>query len=163
MDYETIALSGELQGVLLAPERPNGLGVVVLGGSSGSVDVQRAALFARRGAFVIAQKWFGGEGQAPAICEIPLETFGRAAAELVDRGCNRIVLAGTSRGAEAVLLAASLGVGVDIDAVIAFSPSSLVWPCIYRSSAGDRWIQSSSWTHRGEPLTFVPYDEAAFE
>ena len=28
------------------------------------------------------------------------------------------------------------------------------------SSGGDRWIQSSSWTHRGEPLTFVPYDEA---
>ncbi|HSZ53750.1 MAG TPA: acyl-CoA thioester hydrolase/BAAT C-terminal domain-containing protein [Caulobacteraceae bacterium] len=163
MQYETTQLAGETQGVLLAPERPNGLGVVVLHGSSGRVGVERAALFARGGAFALAQKWFGGEGQAPAICEIPLETFGRAGAELTARGCDRIAMAGTSRGAEAALLAASFGVGVDVEAVIAFSPSSLVWPCIYRSSAGDRWIQSASWTHHGEPLAFVPYDEAAFE
>lgn len=149
--------------MLLAPERPTGVGVVVLGGSSGSVDVERAALFAQRGAFAFAQKWFGGQGQAPAICEIPLETFGRAAAELAAKGCDRIALAGTSRGAEAALLAASLGVGVGVDTVIAFSPSSIVWPCIYRSAAGNRWIQTSSWTHHGEPLAFLPYDEAAFE
>lgn len=163
MQYETIPLEGKAQGVLLAPERPTGLGVVVLGGSSGRVDVERAALFARRGAVALAQRWFGGEGQPPAICEVPLETFGLGAAELARRGCNRIALAGTSRGAEAALLAASLGVGVDIAAAIAFSPSSVVWPCIYRSAAGDRWIQNASWTHRGEPLAFLPFDEAAFE
>jgi dienelactone hydrolase len=163
MEYETTALSGETQGVLLNPESPTGLGVLVLGGSSGRVDVERAALFARRGAVALAQKWFGGEGQPPAICEIALETFGRGVAELADRGCDRIALVGTSRGAEGALLAASLGVGVDIDAVVAFSPSSLAWPCIYRSAAGDRWIQSPSWTHQGEAVAFLPFDEAAYE
>jgi hypothetical protein len=161
VEYETIPLAGEVQGVLLAPERPTGLGVVVLGGSSGSVDVERAGLFAARGAVALAQRWFGGPGQAPAICEIPLETFGRAVDRLANEGCERIALVATSRGAEAALLVACTDSRVDV--VVAVSPSSVVWPCIYRSADGGRWIQSSSWTHHGEPLAFHPYDEDAYE
>ena len=42
-------LTGELQGTLLKPQFSNGLGVVVLAGSSGRVDVARANLFAMTG------------------------------------------------------------------------------------------------------------------
>jgi uncharacterized protein len=45
-------LTGGLQGVLLEPAQRSGLGVVVLGGSSGRVDVARAKLFAVRGSMV---------------------------------------------------------------------------------------------------------------
>jgi hypothetical protein len=40
-----------------------GWGVVVLGGSSGRVEVARARLFAALGAVCIALRWFGGERQ----------------------------------------------------------------------------------------------------
>lgn len=161
MTYSQAPLDGDVQGVLLTPERRIGLGVVVLGGSSGRVDVERAALFAERGAVALAQRWFGGAGQAPAICEIPLEIFGRAVDRLIAEGCERIALVGTSRGAEGALLAACFDRRIDV--VVALSPSSVVWPCIYRSADGQRWIQSSSWTRAGEALPFLPFDERAYE
>jgi hypothetical protein len=73
-----IELSGGLQqGALLLPARENGVGVVVLAGSSGRVDVTRAALFAAQGCAALALRWFGGAGQVPGICEIPLEILHR--------------------------------------------------------------------------------------
>lgn len=161
MDHTQVPLDGDVQGILVTPARRSGLGVVVLGGSSGTVDVARAALFAERGAVALAQRWFGGPGQAPAICEIPLETFGRAAGRLIAEGCDRIAFLGTSRGAEGALLAACLDDRIDV--VVAISPSSVVWPCIYRSADGERWIQSSSWTRGGQPLPFLPFDEEVYE
>jgi dienelactone hydrolase len=161
MSHTRTILDGDLQGVLLTPVRHSGLGVVVLGGSSGKADVERAGLFADHDAMVLAQRWFGGAGQPPAICEIPLETFCQGIDRLAAEGCERIALLGTSRGAEAALLTACFD--SRLDAVIAVSPGSVVWPCIYRSAAGDRWIQSSSWTWAGKALSFLPYDEEAYE
>jgi uncharacterized protein len=142
-------LAGGLQGTLLTPERTTGLGVVVLGGSSGRVDVARARLFAVKGAIALALRWFGGDGQPPAIYEVPLEAFRGATDSLLEAGCQTIAYVGTSRGAEAALL-----VAIDdprIDAVVAISPSSVVW-------AGDTWPPRSSWTRNGTPLPFVHYD-----
>jgi uncharacterized protein len=142
-------LAGGLQGTLLTPERTTGLGVVVLGGSSGKVDVARARLFAVKGAIALALRWFGGDGQPPAIYGVPLETFRSATDRLLEAGCHTVAYVGTSRGAEAALLAA-----IDdprIDAVVAISPSSVVW-------AGDTWPPRSSWTRKGTPLPFVHYD-----
>ncbi len=67
-------LTGNVAGKLLRfPDATTG--VVVLSGSSGRVDIARARLFAGEGASALALQWFGGEGQVPGICEIPLETF----------------------------------------------------------------------------------------
>lgn len=55
-------LAGDVQGSLLTPEARGDLGVVVLSGSSGRVDVARARLFASRGAVTLALRWLGGEG-----------------------------------------------------------------------------------------------------
>jgi hypothetical protein len=124
-------LSGSVAGKLLrCPDATTG--VVVLSGSSGRVDVARARLFADEDVSALALQWFGGEGQIPGICEIPLETFFAATDCLVGLGCRRIVYVGTSKGAEASLLAAAHD--PRIDAVIAISPTSVVW-----GNIGPRW------------------------
>jgi uncharacterized protein len=151
-------LSGDVQGTLLMPEAANDLGVVVLAGSSGRVDVTRARLFAAQNAVTLALRWFGGEGQVPGICEVPLETFRFATDRLVKEGCKRIVYVGTSKGAEAALLTAIDDARIDF--VVAVSPSSVVWANIGVGRDGVEWPQRSSWTRKGAPLPFIAYDVA---
>lgn len=143
MNVREEILSGEVQGALLTPEQSNGLGVIVLGGSSGRTDIARAGLFASRGAIALALRWFGGKGQSPVIAEIPLERFIAASEKLLNLGCERIAFVGTSRGAEAALLVAVEDPRVEI--VVAISPSAVAW-------AGDVWPPRSSWTRSGVPL-----------
>ena len=127
---------------------------MVLSGSSGRIDVTRARLFAKEGASALALQWFGGEGQVPGICEIPIETFFAATDHLIQLGCRRIVYVGTSKGAEASLLAAAHD--PRIDAVVAISPTSVVWGNIGPGRDGIDWPERSSWTLEGIPLPFVP-------
>jgi uncharacterized protein len=131
-------------------------GIVVLGGSSGRVDIGRAKIFANEGVSALALQWFGGEGQVPGICEIPLETFFAANDYLVEQGCRRIVYLGTSKGAEASLLAAVQDPRIEV--VIAVSPSSVVWGNIGPGRDGISWPERSSWSLKGIPLPFVPAD-----
>ncbi len=147
-------LDGRVNGAFISARDAGATGVVVLGGSSGRVDTDRAALFARAGAQALALKWFGGPDQSPGICEIPLETFCYATDYLIERGCRRIVFIGTSKGAEAALLVATLDPRVN--AVIAISPSSLVWGNIGPGKDGMDWPERSSWSWQGKPLDFVP-------
>jgi dienelactone hydrolase len=149
-------LSGGLQGTLLTPAERTGLGVIVLHGSSGQADVARARLFSERGAVALALRWFGGEGQIPGICEVPLELFAMAVDRLAAMGCERIALVGTSKGAEAALLVAVHD--PRITAVVATSPSSVVWGNSGPGSDGVEWPQRSSWTLAGRPLPYVAYD-----
>jgi uncharacterized protein len=146
-----------LQGSVLKPAEQTGWGVVVLAGASGRVDVARARSFAGLGAVCIALRWFGGEGQPPGICEVPLEVFTRATDRLIEEGCERVAYVGTSKGAEAALLTASddLRIGV----VVAMSPSSVVWANIGPGFDGVASPQRSSWTRGGAPLPFIKYDE----
>ncbi|QKC74950.1 acyl-CoA thioester hydrolase/BAAT C-terminal domain-containing protein [Mesorhizobium erdmanii] len=148
-------LSGGVAGALLRCAEAT-TGVVVLSGSSGRVDVARARLFANQGVSALALQWFGGEGQVPGICEIPLETFFAATDCLVGLGCRRIVYVGTSKGAEAALLAAVHD--PRIDGVAAISPTSVVWGNIGPGRDGISWPERSSWTLKGVPLPFVPTD-----
>lgn len=127
---------------------------MVLGGSSGRIDVSRARLFANAGAHALALQWFGGEGQSPGICEIPLETFMDATDFLLSKGCQRIILVGTSKGAEAALLVSTFD--HRISAVVAISPSSVIWGNIGAGIDGVAWPERSSWSYRGQPLPFVP-------
>jgi len=151
-------LSSDLQGSILKPAEQSGWGVVVLGGSSGRVDVARAKLFAGLGAVCIALRYFGGERQPPGICEVPVEVFTRATDRLIEEGCERVACVGTSKGAEAALL-----VAVDdprITVVAAISPSSVVWANVGPGVDGLARPQRSSWTRGGTPLPFVHYDDA---
>ncbi len=154
--YRQMALIGKLQGELLTPSQPTEWGILVLGGSSGRVDVQRASLFASFGVTALALRWFGGMDQTPGICEIPLETFIHGIDELQRQGCKRIAIIGTSKGAEAALLTAALDKRVQ--AVFAISPSSVVWGNIGPGLDGVSWPERSSWSWKGRPLPFVPAD-----
>lgn len=149
-------LTGGVQGVLFTPRQPHDLGLLVLHGSSGKADTERAELFARTGASALALRWFGGLGQSPGICEIPLEHFSAAIDVLLDRGCKRVAVLGTSKGAEAALLLAVHD--PRITAVVATSPTSVVWSNVGPGLDGEGWPLRSSWTLGGKSLPFVALD-----
>lgn len=153
-------LTGPLQGVALRPVGMAGrpVGVIVAAGSSGRLDVARARLLAEQGALVVALRWFGGEGQPPGVCEVPLETFMAAIDYLEAQNARRIGIVGLSKGAEAALLVACYDTRVD--AVVACAPSSVVWAYVEPGADEESYRFRSSWTWRSEPLPFVPYDEA---
>ncbi|WP_327173774.1 hypothetical protein OG471_32310 [Streptomyces sp. NBC_01336] len=83
-------------GFLAAPVHGSGAGVLVLAGSSGRVEEARCRLLAREGLTALSVRWFGGPGQPPGICEVPLETFVSAVARLRAHGARR-----TAHGASA--------------------------------------------------------------
>ena len=68
-------------------------------------------------------------------------------------------LLGVSKGAELALVSAAL-LGEAVGAVVAAVPSSVVF--FGSAFTGSEFTHSvSSWTWRGEPLPFVPYDPSA--
>lgn len=131
------------------PDVMCGTGILVLAGSSGGIPYERADLFARHGALAVGMRWFGGRTQRPAPCDVPVEAF-LETVDLLSARCDRVAVVGSSFGAEAALLAASLH--SDIDVVVAFAPTSVVWS----GYASGEW--SSHWTHRGVPVPAVPFD-----
>lgn len=141
-----------LEGVRCLPDVPNGTGALVLAGSSGRVDAGRARLLASVGAVAESVRWFGGPGQPEGPWEVPLETFLDRVADL-RRTCDRVVVLGTSFGAEAALLTGALS--DDVAAVVAFAPSDVVWAGV---TAEGR--VTSHWTRYDDPLPFVPFDDA---
>lgn len=122
-------------------------GVLVLAGSSGRVEVDRCRVLAEAGATAASYRWFG-----ETVDRVPLESFDDALMLLHER-CERLVVLGTSRGAEAALLLGARH--PEVDAVVAISPSDVVWAALSQERP-----QRSSWTSGGEPLPFVPYDDA---
>lgn len=102
-------------------------------------------------------RWFGGPGQSPGICEVPLETFVSAIDLLESTGVRRICLLGSSKGAEAALLTSIRDPRVD--GVVAMSPTSVVWGNVGPGRDGQHRPYRSSWTWKGQPLPFVPYDD----
>ena len=111
-------------GILFRPENPCGTGVLILAGSSGRIDDERARLLAMHGAMAMSIQWFGGERQQPGPYEVPLETFTECLDSLAG-ACERIAVVGTSFGAEAALVLAARDPRVT--AVVGFAPSSVVW------------------------------------
>ncbi|WGY04681.1 acyl-CoA thioester hydrolase/BAAT C-terminal domain-containing protein [Nocardioides sp. QY071] len=137
-------------GVRWEPDDPVGVGALVLGGSSGRVDEQRARLLAEQGVLAESIQWFGGPEQHDGPWEIPLETFA-ARAESLAAECDRVLLVGLSFGAEAALATASL-TQAPVDGVAAFAPSDVVWAGV----TGDG-RQTSHWTLDGAPVPFVRF------
>jgi len=121
-------------------------GVLVLSGSSGRVEEDRCRALAGLGATAASYRWFG-----ETVDRVPLESFEEPLAMLHER-CDRLVVLGTSKGAEAALLLGALH--REIDAVVAISAPDVVWAAL----TVDR-PQRSSFTRGGEQLSFVPYDD----
>jgi uncharacterized protein len=117
-------------------------GVLLLHGSSGKPDLDRAAVLEAAGYDIVAPQWFDGP-----ISEIPLESF--PLDELAARN-DRLAVMGMSYGSVAAMLLASFDERVD--AVVALAPGAHVWAWI---GDGD---QTSMFTRQGEPLPYVPFD-----
>ena len=148
----------DVDGVLARPlDGGNGTGVLVLSGSSGRVEAPRARLLAAAGvSAALTYQWFGSPGTPDAIWEYPLEAFGPAIDRLAG-DCDRVVLLGTSKTAEAFLLLATDDPRVD--AVVAVAPGHVVWANVGPGPDGELRPQHSSWSRGGEPVPFVPYDD----
>ncbi|WP_240496222.1 acyl-CoA thioester hydrolase/BAAT C-terminal domain-containing protein [Streptomyces torulosus] len=158
VDVTERELTDPWEGVLVAPVRGGDIGVLVLAGSSGRVERERARILAQQGMTAMSIRWFGGPGQSRGICEIPLETFTAAVDLLRLNGARRIGIVGTSKGAEAALLTAVHDPRVDV--VIAMSPTSRVWCNVGPGRDGARHPYRSSWTWREQALPFVPLDDS---
>src|SRR5262249_38271399 len=113
-------LADPWEGVLASPVPGGTAGLLILAGSSGRVERERARIFAQQGITALAIRWFGGAGQPPGICEVPLETFTAGVDLLQNAGARRIGVLGISKGAEAALLTAIRDPRVDV--VVALSP-----------------------------------------
>jgi hypothetical protein len=124
------------------------LGVLVLSGSSGRVEEDRCRVLQEHGLVARSFRWFGGPGQVPGICELPLETFLPVLDELA-AGCDGLAVLGVSKGAEAALL---LGLrDPRVRAVVALAPTPVVWANVGPGPDGEVRPQRSSWSWRGEP------------
>ena len=138
-----------------APESDLPVGIIALGGSEGGKPVWRAKALAKEGYPVLALAYFKAPGTPDYLDEIPLEYFDepmRWFAEQPAMRGKKIVLIGGSKGAELALLLASRK--REIQGVIAISPGSAVFQGIPKVF----WPPRSSWTYKGKPIPFVPYD-----
>lgn len=135
--------------------------VIVVGGSGGGLQEQRAALLASHGFTTLALAYFNAEHLPPELRHIPLEYFETAIAWLLHheavRG-ERVGVIGTSRGGElALLLGATFP---QIGAVVGIVPSGVLNGAIARDPTT---VNDAAWTYRGRPLPFVPRDESLNE
>ncbi len=156
-----------LVGRLFLPATPGPHpGLIVLGGSGGGFlfSEEEAALLASRGYAALALAYFSPyyldpiEGLPQALEEIPLEYFKKAIDWMQSQpflAQGQLGLFGTSKGAEVGLLLGSRH--PEIRAVVAYAPSSVVWSGIDWSE-NPKGEEKSSWSLRGVPVPFVPYD-----
>jgi dienelactone hydrolase len=129
--------------------------VIVLSGSGGGFDIDKAAVLSRHGFVTLALSYFGVPPLPSWLHRIPLEYFEAALdclAAQPEIDANRIGMFGISRGAEAAMLAAVQY--PRIRAVVGWAPSSTVWAAGGEDKATREVIPC--WTWRGEPLPFAP-------
>lgn len=154
LEIETPDLSARLY----LPDTPDPQPVIlVIGGSEGGLrgSGKLAQSLANAGFAALAVAYFDHQALPAQLMEIPLERFDTALAWLRAEPRvlgTRIGIVGVSKGAEAALLVAS--VSKHIAAVVAASPSNVVWQAIDQTN----WSERSSWTRGGVPLEFVRYD-----
>jgi dienelactone hydrolase len=134
---------------------PKKLGVLVLGGSDGGIPSRRAKLIAENGFPVLALAYFKTKRTPEYLDMIPLEYFDEPIEWLrksKDMQGGRMIIIGESKGAELALLLAARK--PEISGVVAFVPSAVVFQGMPKNYRPAR----SSWSYRGEPIPFVPYD-----
>lgn len=145
-------------GILVAPDRTRPYpGVLRIGGAEGGISVVDADAIASEGFAVLALGYFGMEGLPADLEEVPLEYFGKAIAWMKNSpsvGSTRLGIVGISRGSTLALLLPTLY--DDFDAVVAIAPSHVIWQSSYLD--WDRYADRSSFTWRGKPFPYVPYD-----
>jgi len=130
--------------------------VIVLSGSGGGFDLDKAAVLSRHGFATLALAYFGIAPLPTWLHRIPLEYFQTALSWLhaqPEINPQRTGILAVSRGAElALLLGATLP--QPIRAIVAYAPSSVAWAASGRDKATGELIPC--WTWRGKPVPFAP-------
>jgi dienelactone hydrolase len=144
-------------GYLFKPAEPGrNPAVAVIPGTTGVPAMEpTAGLLASHGYTAMVVGYMGIAGLPPSLCEIALETLAAGIRRLsahptVDSG--RVGVLCASVGAEGALAALSEIDDLEVRAIMAISPSSVIW----QGMAEGRPPQKSSWTLGGAPLPWVP-------
>lgn len=146
---------GRIRGLVFEPKQAGNLpAVIVVGGSSGGVMENYAALLASHGIRVFALGWFGYEDLPQEGAHIPLEYFSEAIIWFKRYTKeSKIGLAGVSYGGMTVLMVASTFPEL-IGAVFAGVPSH-----VHNLGVKQDGSRSATFSFNGEDLPFVdPYD-----
>jgi dienelactone hydrolase len=147
--------SGHVGRLFLPPGRGPHPVVIVLSGTGGGFDLDKAGVLSRHGFATLALAYFGIPPLPTWLHRIPLDYFEAALTWLSAQpklDLQRVGVLGVSRGAELALL---LGTKFpQIRAIVAYAPSSVAWAAGGRDKATGQLIPS--WTWRGEPVPFAP-------
>lgn len=146
---------GNVGSLYIPPGRVRRRVVIVLGGSGGGYDLDKAALLSRHGFATLALAYFGIPPLPNWLHRVPLEYFAGAmewlsAQQEID--ARHIGVLGISRGAELALLLGSYF--PQIRAVAAYAPSAFAW----NSGGYDKETRQAipCWTWNNEPLPSAP-------
>ncbi|UCG60151.1 MAG: hypothetical protein JSU70_11625 [Phycisphaerales bacterium] len=134
-----------------APWQP----IVMLSGSQGGLVTAKRRIepLIASGYCVLSTAYFKAEGLPEDLVSVPLEFYGKAKAWLAQNpkvAQGGIAVIGGSKGGELALLLASRD--PYIRCVVGIVPASHVFQGI-----APRFHMSSSWSHKGKDLPFVPY------
>ncbi len=135
--------------------------VIVLSGSGGGFDVDKAAVLSRHGFATLALAYFGLPRLPAWLHRVPLEYIESAVMWLAAQpeiDPRRIGVLGVSRGAELALLAAARF--DNIRSVVAYAPSSVAWDSGGREK--DTKHPIPAWTWRGEQIASAPLPLRSF-
>lgn len=153
-------LPAPLYGLLFEPERPNGGGVVVLGGSEGGVNPGRAALLAASGFTTVCLAYFDYPGRPRAARDLELSYFHTCLEWLRRRpGIGKVGLIGVSRGSEVAQLAAVKWPEA-VDALVLWVPSHLVHNEIDLTGGKDFMEpEGAMWADEGTPVPGIAFTD----
>ena len=136
--------------------------VIMLGGSEGGSSWSRIKrpieILVQQGFSVLSLAYFGAQNLPGSLEEIPLEYFEKAFNWLSAQQSivpDEYAIIGGSKGSEAALVLGSRY--PQIKAVIAFSPSSVIWQGIPENRFDIGKSVKSSWSYNGEGVPFLPY------
>src|SRR5580693_3398117 len=131
--------------------------VIVLSGSGGGFDLDKAAVLSRHGFATLALAYFGTVPFPTWLHRIPLEYFEAALTWLSAQPAidpQRVAILGVSRGAElALLLGATFP---QIHAVVAYAPSSVAWAASGRDKSTGELIPCWTWRGKAVPFAALP-------
>lgn len=154
---------GQVSTQLFVGESKNQTLIVGLGGSEGGNPWASQYWKAQRDRFlaqgyaVLALGYFGTKESPAKLDRISIDAIHAAIAKaandpLINGRC--VALIGGSKGAELALTMASIY--PDYDAVVAIVPSNAVFPALTMT------MDTSSWSHQGRELTYVPFTPDAY-
>ena len=131
--------------------------IILVSGSGGGLNENRAALYASRGIAALALAYFSYDDLPKGLVEIPLEYFETAIQWLQNHDNvdgDRIAMSGSSRGGELSLLAGATF--PQIKAVVAYVPSGYAWGGLGEGAETPK----AAWTYKGQPVSYVSSDRS---